>query len=39
MRRRLAHSRSGALALIAQRVSRDASPGSTASGTSSSTSP
>jgi hypothetical protein len=31
-RRRLAHSRSGALALIAQRVSRDASPGSTASG-------
>jgi hypothetical protein len=32
MRRRLAHSRSGALALIAQRVSRDASPGSTASG-------
>ncbi len=31
-RRRLAHSRSGALALIAQRVSRDASPDSTASG-------
>jgi hypothetical protein len=31
-RRRLARSRSGALALIAQRVSRDASPGSTASG-------
>ena len=32
IRRRLAHNRSGALALIAQRVSRDASPGSTASG-------
>ena len=32
MRRRLAHSRSGALPLIAQRVSRDAGPGSTASG-------
>lgn len=32
MRRRLAHSRSGALPLIAQRVSRDAAPGSTASG-------
>ena len=31
-RRRLARSRSGTLALIAQRVSRDASPGSTASG-------
>jgi hypothetical protein len=31
-RRRLARSRSGALALIAQRVSRDASPQSTASG-------
>jgi len=31
-RRRLARSRSGALPLIAQRVSRDASPGSTASG-------
>jgi hypothetical protein len=31
-RRRLAHSRSGALALIAQRVSRAADPGSTASG-------
>jgi Ca2+-binding RTX toxin-like protein len=31
-RRRLAHSRSGALPLIAQRVSRDASPGSAASG-------
>jgi len=32
MRRRLARSRSGALALIAQRVSRDARPGSAASG-------
>jgi hypothetical protein len=31
-RRRLARSRAGALTLIAQRVSRDASPGSTASG-------
>jgi hypothetical protein len=31
-RRRLARSRSGALPLIAQRVSRDASPGATASG-------
>jgi hypothetical protein len=31
-RRRLAHSRSGALSLIAQRVSRDTSPESTASG-------
>jgi hypothetical protein len=31
-RRRLAHSRSGALPLFAQRVSRDATPGSTASG-------
>jgi hypothetical protein len=31
-RRRLARSRSGALSLIAQRVSRDASPGATASG-------
>lgn len=31
-RRRLARSRSGALSLIAQRVTRDASPGSTASG-------
>jgi len=31
-RRRLARSRSGALSLIAQRVSRDATPGSTASG-------
>jgi Ca2+-binding RTX toxin-like protein len=32
MRRRLARSRSGALRLIAQRVSRDATPGSTPSG-------
>jgi hypothetical protein len=31
-RRRLARSRSGALSLIAQRVTRDASPGSGASG-------
>jgi len=31
-RRRLAHSRSGALRLIAQCISRDARPGSTASG-------
>jgi hypothetical protein len=31
-RRRLTHSRSGALPLVAQRVSRDARPGSTAVG-------